>query len=195
MSFWDKVKEFVGVEEDYIDDDFYEDYDDLEDSRYYSEDKLENASEYEKAQEAVDKDVTTSFKAESKPSYKPEAPVRNERETSSRREDRVSKRVNYTSTQRDSNSKMFVSIKEPLTYEDAKLVLDDIMEGKSVILNLEMLEQDKKTQIFYFVSGGLYSLKGTIQNVTKDIFVLAPQGVEIDGAIKSEISKTNLYQI
>ena len=37
---------------------------------------------------------------------------------------------------------MIVSIREPLTYEDGKLVIDDIKSGKSVVLNLEMLEVD-----------------------------------------------------
>lgn len=195
MSFWDKVKDFVGVSEDYIDDDFYEDYDNLEDSRYFGEDDLDNDRKFQRAQEEVSEGITETSR-ETKPIYKPEPSVKNERiEGSSRREERVSKRTNYAGNQRNSESKMFVSIKEPVTYEDAKLVLDDIMDGKSVILNLEMLEQDKKTQIFYFVSGGLYSLNGTIQSVTKDIFVLAPNGVEIDGNIKSQISKSNLYQI
>ncbi len=200
MSFWDKVKEFVGVDEDYIDDDFYEDYDDLEnyrDDRKYDEkasfddDFVDNSPTYEsevvKTEDRYERAEPSQTPSESK-AYS----VNSGKE--SRKEERNPRRslaFNRTSK----NSGMFVTIREPISYEDGKIVLDDIMDGKSVVLNLEMLEVDKKTQIFYFVSGGLYSLNGTIQNVTKDIYVLAPHGVEIDGSLKDEISNKNLYQL
>lgn len=195
MSFWDKVKEFVGVDEDYIDDEFNEEYDDLEnykDSRAfdektsYSEDdyREDNMPTYESE---VVKPQTNSFKSETQTYSINQVNPNRKEERSPRRS---------SSFGRDSkNTGMFVTIREPLTYEDGKIVLDDIMEGKSVVLNLEMLEVEKKTQIFYFVSGGLYSLNGTIQNVTKDIYVLAPHGVEIDGSLKDKISNKNLYQL
>ena len=66
-----------------------------------------------------------------------------------------------------------ISIREPITFDDGTQVLDDVLKGKVVVLNLEMLEVDKKRQIFDFVSGGIYSLSGKIQKVTKDIFILA----------------------
>ena len=193
MSFWDKVKEFVGVEEDYFEDDFYDDYDDLEDfkdsnkvvedevevSDYSNSDSYNNDQSYSQSFKA---DKEESFKNESKPAFK----SKNKKEEKSFRR---------SSSNDYKNAKMFVSIIEPLNYEDGKLVLDDIMDGKSVVLNLEMLEVDKKTQLFYFVSGGLYSLNGTIQNVTKDIYVLAPKGTEIDGKLKEEILNSNMHQL
>lgn len=193
MSFWDKVKEFVGVEEDYFDDEFYDDYDDLDD--YKDDEKViedldkesdfSNNSYSQSYSQATSKnDEDKSFKNEFKPVYN----------GNNKKEEKSFRRSN-SSSKDYKNSKMFVSIREPLTYEDGKLVLDDIMEGKSVVLNLEMLEVDKKTQIFYFVSGGLYSLNGTIQNVTKDIYVLAPRGTEIDGKLKDEIINSNMHQL
>ncbi|MDO5027058.1 MAG: cell division protein SepF [Tissierellia bacterium] len=200
MSFWDKVKEFVGVDEDYIDDEFYEDYDDLEnykdDRKFDEKDSYEdmyedNSPSYET--EVVKTDdrfikADTTFNSSDDKNYSLNS--HNEK----RKEERNPRR-GLTFNRTSKNTGMFVTIREPLTYEDGKIVLDDIMDGKSVVLNLEMLEVDKKTQIFYFVSGGLYSLNGTIQNVTKDIYVLAPHGVEIDGSLKDEISNKNLYQL
>lgn len=194
MSFWDKVKEFVGVDEDYIDDEFYDDYDDYDyDDEVSYEEKssiIEEDTEYKPSY-----NTETVTKTEEKPSYKPETQAYVPNENSINKKEERSFRRSNTSIKDSKNSSMFVSIREPLTYEDGKVVLDDIMEGKSVVLNLEMLEVDKKTQIFYFVSGGLYSLNGTIQNVTKDIYVLAPQGIEIDGSVKADLSTKNLYQI
>ncbi|MGF0039191.1 cell division protein SepF [Peptoniphilaceae bacterium SGI.131] len=176
MSFWDKVKDFVGIESEYYDDEdnFYEDYDKYEDSK---NDEKEEVIETKEEIKANDSEVKTDV-------------------VKSGREERFSKRpAVQSSISRGSSSNMIVSIREPLTYEDGKLVVDDITSGKSVVLNLEMLEVDKKTQIFYFVSGGVYALNGTIQNVTKDIYVIAPNGINIDGAIKEQITNRSLYQL
>lgn len=173
MAFWDKVKDFIGIEDDYYD----EDFDDFEDE--YEADNidynLDQEDEYEEVEEI----------------YKEDKPLR------SKQGFRESNEISQNKTNRSygSNNNMVVSIKEPLTYEDGKAVLDDILDKKTVVLNLEMLEMDKKTQIFYFVSGGLYSLRGSIQNVTKDIYVLVPEGVEVDNKIKETISNESLYQI
>ena len=210
MSFWDKVKEFVGVDEDYIDDEFYEDYDDLEDYKDddFYDDKSSLAEEsYEDKVEITKPTYKVEEKKIEEKAYKPEPrtystsdntssrDTASTRETTSMRREERPLRRNVTTPRESTNSSMHVTIREPLTYEDGKVVLDDIMDGRSVVLNLEMLEVEKKTQIFYFVSGGLYSLNGTIQNVTKDIYVLAPHGVEIDSAVKSGISSSNLYQL
>lgn len=89
-----------------------------------------------------------------------------------------------------------ISIQEPLEYEDGAKVIDKISEAKTVILNLEMLEPDKKRQIFDFVSGGVYALDGQIQKVTKDIYVLTPKGIQVDNKkAKETVDTGNLYQL
>ena len=92
-------------------------------------------------------------------------------------------------------SRFLISIREPITFDDGTQVLDDVLKGKVVVLNLEMLEVDKKRQIFDFVSGGIYSLSGKIQKVTKDIVILAPKGIDIDGKVKDQIENNGFYQI
>lgn len=171
MSFWDKVKDFVGIEDDYYEEDeFYNDYQDEK-----KIDSMEfNISENEEEKE----DSTIRF---------------NKQDNSDAKASKVSNfSRNYENKSYSSNN-MDVTIKEPLTYEDGKSVLDDIISGKTVVLNLEKLEMDKKTQIFYFVSGGLYSLKGSLSNVTKDIYVLVPEGVKVDGKLSKSIADKSFY--
>lgn len=85
-------------------------------------------------------------------------------------------------------------IHEPITYEDGPKILDDIKNRKIVVIDFETLDLDKKKQIFEFVNGGIYSMEAQIRKVTKDIFVVAPKGVEVEGKsldsypIKSEYS-------
>lgn len=169
MAIWDKIKDFIGIEDDYYD----EDYDDYIDDEKDIQESGEMVSD-----DAVRVDDNT----------KPENVDTSSIKTVSQR---TTETKHYYKTKSGEN--MVVTIREPMTYEDGKIVIDDILQRKAVVLNLENLEVDKKTQIFYFVSGGVYSLKGTIQNVTKDIYVLAPEGVEIDGKTSKLFAEKNLY--
>lgn len=176
MGFWDKVKDFVGIEDEYYDD---EDY--YEEDEYFDNEEIVPTSEEEKIEHKEEEPVR-SYRSQSLSGDTTKVNVQNSQST------RSSKK-SYGS------SNMEVTIKEPLTYEDGKAVLDDIINGKTVVLNLEMLEMDKKTQIFYFVSGGLYSLRGSISNVTKDIYVLVPEGIQVDGKLTKAMTEKSLYQI
>ena len=90
------------------------------------------------------------------------------------------------------NSNMKVVVHEPLSYEEAPIIVDDLKSRKTVIVNLEQLDGDIKRQIFDFINGGLYSMEGNIQKVTKDIFILAPSNVEIDG-LKDELKNKGIF--
>lgn len=166
MSFWDKLKDFVGLESEYE-----EDYDD-----------------YEPQDEQREKNVRTEENRDFSTYNSNEA---TNLELKNRKEDRYSINVNS----RVSAAKMIVSIREPLSYEDSKLVIDDLKSGKSVVLNIQKLEMDKKTQIFYFVSGGVYALNGSLQNVTKDIYVIAPEGTDINNAMKEHVAQNKMFQL
>lgn len=110
-------------------------------------------------------------------------------------EKQLSKRSSSLDSNKSSYEKRQIMIHEPLTYDDGPLIIDDILAGRVVVLNLEMLDMDKKRQVFDFVSGAIYALKGAVQKVTKDIFVIAPGNVEIDGKLKEEIKNKGFYQL
>lgn len=106
----------------------------------------------------------------------------------------IPKRGNIVNLQTNQVDKTKINIHEPITYDDGPAIIDDIVAKKVVVLNLEMLELEKKKQIFEFILGGIYALKGQVQ-VTKDIFVLAPKDVTIDGKLKEQIQAKGFYQL
>lgn len=107
----------------------------------------------------------------------------------------IPKRSNIVNLQSSTIDRTKINIHEPITFDDGPHIIDDIVAKRVVVLNLEMLEMDKKRQIFDFVSGGIYALDGKIQKVTKDIFVIAPKDVEIDGKLKEQIQAKGFYQL
>ncbi len=103
-----------------------------------------------------------------------------------------SKKLNNKVVNIHTNSNMKIVVHEPLSYDEAPRIIDDLKSRKTVIVNLEQLDNNIKRQIFDFISGGLYALEGNIQKVTKDIFIFAPSNVEIDG-LKDELKSKGIF--
>lgn len=90
------------------------------------------------------------------------------------------------------NSNMKIAVHEPLSYDEAPQIIDDLKSRKAVVVNFEQLELTIKRQIFDFINGGIYAVEGKIQKVTKDIFILAPSNIEIDG-LKDELKSRGIF--
>lgn len=102
------------------------------------------------------------------------------------------KRFNNKVVNIHTNTNMKIVVHEPLSYEEAPTIIDDLKSRKTVIVNLEQLDSEVKKQIFDFVNGGLYAMEGNIQKVTRDIFIFAPSSVEIDG-LKDELKNRGIF--
>lgn len=90
------------------------------------------------------------------------------------------------------NSNMKIAVHEPLSYDEAPNIVDDLKTRKAVVVNFEQLDASIKRQIFDFISGGIYAVEGKIQKVNKDIFILAPNNIEIDG-LKDELKNRGIF--
>lgn len=102
------------------------------------------------------------------------------------------KKINNNVVNIHTNSNMKIVVHEPLSYEEAPEIVDDLKTRKAVVVNFEQLEANLKRQIFDFINGALYAVEGKIQKVTKDIFILAPKSVEIDG-LKEELQSKGIF--
>ena len=104
---------------------------------------------------------------------------------------RKKEKENVVPIQRKTGS-IVITVQEPLGYDEAPLIIDDLRSGKAVVVNFEQLEASVKRQIFDFINGGIYAIDGSIQKVTRDIFVLAPKNVAIDG-LKDELKSRGMF--
>jgi cell division inhibitor SepF len=102
------------------------------------------------------------------------------------------KKINNNVVNIHTNSNMKIVVHEPLSYEEAPEIVDDLKSRKAVVVNFQQLEANLKRQIFDFINGALYTMEGKIQKVTKDIFILAPKNVEIDG-LKEELQSKGIF--
>lgn len=71
-------------------------------------------------------------------------------------------------------------------YDDIINVIEDLKQGKSVVVNLQEVEGSIKKKVFNFLIGGIYALDGTIKKADKEIFVVSPDEIENESETKIE---------
>ena len=102
------------------------------------------------------------------------------------------KKVNNKVVNIHTNANVKIVVHEPLSYEEAPEIVEDLKARRAVVINFERLDTNLKRQIFDFLNGALYAIEGRIQKVNKDIFILAPENVEIDG-LKEELKSKGIF--
>ena len=92
----------------------------------------------------------------------------------------------------NTNIQMQVRIINPVKYEDAQEICDEVKARKPVVVNLEKMEYPTAQRIMDFLSGTCYSLDGTIQKVASNIYIIAPENVSVSGDLKEELKTSGL---
>ena len=91
------------------------------------------------------------------------------------------------------SNQMKVVIVEPKKYDEVTTIADHLKQKRAVIVNLEGVnDPSARNSIFQFMTGAVYVLDGDIQKVSKAIFILAPNNVNIDASIKKELESKTL---
>ncbi len=73
---------------------------------------------------------------------------------------------------------------EPKGFEEAPKLVDSLRGKKPVIVNLEKLEADTAKKLFDFLNGATYALNGNVQKVASNIFIFAPDNVDINSSVE-----------
>lgn len=68
---------------------------------------------------------------------------------------------------------------EPKSFDECPKLVDSLKAKKPVIINLEKIESDIARKIFDFLSGATYALNGNVQKVANNIFIFAPENVDV----------------
>ncbi|HPR23663.1 MAG TPA: cell division protein SepF [Bacillota bacterium] len=75
---------------------------------------------------------------------------------------------------------------EPEGFEECPKLVDSLKTRKPIIINLEKIESETARKIFDFLSGATYALNGNVQKVANNIFVFAPENVDISSSIENK---------
>ncbi|GGN49352.1 cell division protein SepF [Oceanobacillus indicireducens] len=79
---------------------------------------------------------------------------------------------------------------EPRSYNEAQEIADNIVNKRSVVINLQRVENHQAKRIVDFLSGTVYALNGDIQKLGAETFLCTPESVDVTGSI----SESYLYE-
>jgi len=88
---------------------------------------------------------------------------------------------NVVSLHTQKNTRMVLS--EPKSYDEAQQIADEIRNRRSVVVNLQRVRSDLGLRIVDFLSGTVYALNGSISKLGPNIYLCAPESVEVHGSI------------
>ena len=72
-----------------------------------------------------------------------------------------------------------VVVIEPTSFNDSLEIAKNLSERKTVVLNLEMLENESSQRIVDFLSGATFALDGHQQKIGEGVFIFTPKNVNI----------------
>lgn len=115
---------------------------------------------------------------------------------------RSSKAENKVTPMRQPSSRksfqpMEVCVIKPKTADDNRAIVDLLLDGHTVILNLEGIDVDIAQNLTDFTLGATYALNGKFKQVSNFIFIITPSNVDISGDLDEVLGSSleeQLYQ-
>lgn len=81
----------------------------------------------------------------------------------------------------------------PRFYNEARTIGEHFRLGNPVIINLTDMDESEHKRLVDFASGLAFGLHGTIERVTKKVFLLSPANVQINTEDKSAAAQASFF--
>lgn len=78
-------------------------------------------------------------------------------------------------------SNIELKVVKPTQFNQILTAGDHLIEGKTVLLNLEGLDKALSRRMIDFIAGVAYALNATIKSATNDSYFIAPRDVDVSG--------------
>lgn len=91
----------------------------------------------------------------------------------------------------DGASSVEIKIHKPESYDDVKAIADHLLNGKTIMLNLEGTNREISRRLIDFLNGIVYAIDGNLRRAANSMFVITPSNVSISGEQERDQSKQN----
>ncbi|MEZ3435967.1 MAG: cell division protein SepF [Lachnospiraceae bacterium] len=157
-----KLNDDDDYDDDFYDDDYDDEYEEKPKRSFFRKEK--NYNDYDDEEEEYNPPARTSRNSRSGSNSKI-TPMRQP-------------------ARRASNVSMEVCVIRPTSVEDAREITETLLDGRTVILNLEGLDLEIAQRIIDFTSGAAYAISGNLQKISNYIFLVTPTNVDISGDLQ-----------
>lgn len=103
------------------------------------------------------------------------------------------KMINKVTPMRQSSRKgtnMEVCVIKPTAVDEAREIIETLLSGRTVILNLEGLDIEIAQRIIDFSSGASFAINGNLQKISNYIFLVTPTNVDISGDLQDLLNSS-----
>lgn len=169
----DKILNFMKFTED----DEYEEYDDFEEEYEEEEEKPARFSFFRKRDEEEDEYEDDIIEPSPKPTPIFKEPKKHRFISAGGNNKVVS--MNTKGVE--------VYVIKPQDFSEAQTAADLLKQGRTVVINLEGVELTIAQRSIDFIGGATYAIDGSLQAVSNNIFIAAPDNIEVSGDLREEI--------
>lgn len=71
-----------------------------------------------------------------------------------------------------------ISTFKPTSFEDVAEIINELLEGKPVIVNLTEVRENTAQRVVDLLSGAIYAINGNLCELQKDVYIFTPNGVK-----------------
>ena len=76
-------------------------------------------------------------------------------------------------------SNIELKIVRPASFDEVSDIADFLIEGCTVVLNLELLDKPTTMRMLDFLNGVTYTKDGEIKNVAQNTYLITPNGIDV----------------
>ncbi len=121
--------------------------------------------------------------AAQQPVQKKPKPVKQTRSTSQSNNNKL---VSINNS-RSQYSSQHVYVIKPDEFDDAQMIIDHLRSGQAIVINMEGIELSTAQRIIDFIAGACYAVDGSLQAISGNIFIAAPNDIYVSGDLREEI--------
>lgn len=151
--------------------------DDYDDDEFYDDEDFEDIDEKPKKSFFSKKDKVEDYE---------DLDLQPEKKISSRSSNKITPMRQPASRQRTAG--MEVCVVKPTSVDDSREITETLLDGRTVILNLEGLDLEIAQRIIDFTSGATFAISGNLQKISNYIFLVTPTNVDISGDLQDLLS-------
>ncbi|MBQ7689258.1 MAG: cell division protein SepF [Clostridia bacterium] len=90
-------------------------------------------------------------------------------------------------------AKLQVVLKKPEHFDEATAIADELLEKRTVVLNLEATAKDEAGKLLCFLSGVAYSNGGKLKKIANNTYIITPYNVDVMGDLLDELESNGMF--
>ncbi len=90
-------------------------------------------------------------------------------------------------------AKLQVVLKKPQSFEEATGIADELLDKRTVVLNLEATAKDEAGRLLCFLSGVAYANGGKLKKIANNTYIITPYNVDVMGDLLDELENNGMF--